>query len=308
MNEKQAKWLTGCGIGCAAVVVIVVAVGFGIYFTVRGTVRDFQNVEKTVSKVEKEYGPARDFRPEPDGRIPAERVEAFLAVRKAAAGARDDFRQKIEYLESMSDQSRSRKSGFRGGMKTMRSAFGLVPAIARFYGDRANALLANRMGQGEYLYIYSLAYFSFLKKDPGDGPERFAMQGNNGVALDTEEQTENAREMQRARAAGQVHRLFRDILRNALEAEPTPAAEAPEPEAAAETRGPKKAPSAVDDADKAWRQAVEKELEALDSNWNRVPWEDGLPKEIEESLEPFRADLEASYDPIMNAMEFSQQH
>ncbi len=38
----------------------------------------------------------------------------------------------------------------------------------------------------------------------------------------------------------------------------------------------------------------------------RVPWEDGLPPAIEESLRPFRDRLEAAYDPVTNPFELAR--
>ena len=295
MQEKHAKWLTGCGIGCAAVVALVVAIGVGAYYAARDVVRDFEKVEKTTSSVDKAYGEAGDYRPDPDGRIPPERIQAFLAVRGRTLKAREEFRQAVDGLRAASSH---KEHGVREGFKAVRSALGIPRLVGQLYSDRANALLENEMGFGEYLYIYSLAYYSLLKKDPGDGPEDLNVADGHTFSVDKHDSSEAVRETHRSQAVAQVHHLFTDILGNALE----PGREVtPEKAPDADTERP---PASRPDSE--WRRAVEKELEALNSNWGRIPWQDGLPKQIEESLAPFRAELEASYDPTMNVLEFGQ--
>ena len=296
MKEKHAKWLVGCGIGCAALVALVVAVGFGAFYAVRDVVRNFEQVNETVSDVDKRYGEARDYTPNPDGRIPPDRIRAFLAVRSRTRPTRDEFRQTMTDIEVAST---GKGRGVGAGFRTVRSALGVPRLLGRLYSDRASALLENQMGFGEYLYIYSVAYYSFLRKDPGDGPENFKMSDDHTITIEGREAREAALETHREHAIGQVRTLFRRFLRNAVE--PAAAAEAaPEAEALPER------PPIGENLE--WRQAVQKELDALDSKWDRIPWEDGLPKQIEESLAPYRAELEASYDPMLNLLEFAPSH
>ena len=74
------------------------------------------------------------------------------------------------------DKQPERKSGLQKFLTVMRTGAGAIPRLAEFERNRADALLEHRMGLGEYWYIYSLAYYSWLKKDPGDGPSRFHTQ------------------------------------------------------------------------------------------------------------------------------------
>ena len=83
----------------------------------------------------------------------------------------------------------------------------------------------------------------------------------------------------------QTNRLFRRILLNA--ANDSKSAE----------KSPEKSP---------WAQTAEKESNALEAKHDRIPWEDGLPPEIEESLRPFKEQLNSSYDPMMNPLEFME--
>ena len=56
----------------------------------------------------------------------------------------------------------------------------------------------------------------------------------------------------------------------------------------------------------AWRERLAGEIAALQDDPFRVPWQDGLPDPIAVSLEPYRAQLEASYDPRTDEFELAR--
>jgi len=51
------------------------------------------------------------------------------------------------------------------------------------------------------------------------------------------------------------------------------------------------------------RELVNAELQTLEADPERIPWEDGLPEEFEAGLEPYRERLEATYSPATNPFE-----
>lgn len=284
MSDKSySKWLTGCGIGCGVLLVLAIAVGLTIFMYTRNAVQEFKQISESVSRVDKELGRIEDYTPEPDGRIPADRVEAFLAVRKATSAARSDLARTIRTLETEFGGPKGQPRGFWHVIRAARTGVGAVPQIARFQKARADALLENKIGQGEYSYIYCLAYYSWLKKDPGDGPDRIKLSNRNSVSWENDEAHDGSvREESRQAVMSYIRRYMRPILRNAVsEAEKGGMAE--------------KTP---------WQQSAEKELAELDSQSQRVPWAEGLPAPIEQSLVPFREELERSYDPLLNVLEF----
>jgi hypothetical protein len=57
--------------------------------------------------------------------------------------------------------------------------------------------------------------------------------------------------------------------------------------------------------DEKWREALKQEIDALDSDRYRFPWQDGVPETIGKHLEPFRQRLEASYSAITNTLEIA---
>jgi hypothetical protein len=281
-KNNYAGWLTGCGIGCGAVLVVALAVLVGGYYFAKRAVEDIQDVVATIAKVEQEFGPVTSFTPGPDGRIPPERMEAFLAVRRETAPLRRDLDQQIADLEDRIAGLKEEQEGrFWGVFSAVRSGLGVIPGIAGFYAGRAEALLENRMGLGEYIYIYTLAYYSWLKKDPGDGPKFLRMADHHSVNWDPKNDPGEAYDARKSQVVREVRDSLTAMLRNSRRNL--------QDSGAGENRG--------------WQRAVEAELLALDSRWGRIPWEDGLPAEIESSLKLFRDQLEDSYDPLMNPLE-----
>jgi hypothetical protein len=51
------------------------------------------------------------------------------------------------------------------------------------------------------------------------------------------------------------------------------------------------------------RLRLEAEIAAMETEPLRLLWETGLPDPIRQSLEPYRGQLEASYDPMVNILE-----
>lgn len=280
--EGDSKWLAGCGIGCAVVIALFLAGGVGTYFFVRDTVHDFAGAKQAAVELAGRYGEIRDFAPPLDGRIAANRLEAFLAVRRATVPARSETRDAIGGLESRIEGfQKGEIRGFWAVLSTVRQGVGAIPSLARLHQDRARALLDQQMGLGEYEYIYVLAYYSWLEKSPGDGPKFLKIGSNNDVNWDPDNDVDGAREARAREIVRRVRSDFRAMFENALAA------------------GRKGAPT----VDRQWLSAVEQELAALNASWDRIPWADGLPEMTKDSLTPSRRELEMSYDELNNALE-----
>jgi hypothetical protein len=52
-----------------------------------------------------------------------------------------------------------------------------------------------------------------------------------------------------------------------------------------------------------WRETLAAEIEAMEADRIRLPWQDGLPDVLEASLKPFRGRIETSYSKVLNALE-----
>jgi hypothetical protein len=286
MNQTQSssstkKWLIGCGIGCGVVIIIVVILLASGYFFVKNIVDEFKNTEAMTEVLTERFGRITDYCPDPDGAIKPERIEAFLSARDAFAPIRERIAKSLETLSQRKDVDDVEVGKPRSMLTMLRLGFGIIPQTAEFIKTRNEALLGAEMGLGEYYYIYVVTYYSWLGKNPEDGP------GFQIVGPDEERDfdywdREDSKEMRRERLLRRLNRMLLPMLHNQLEK----LTEESEPKASEE-----------------WRQMLKKEIEALEQDKERLLWQDSLPEVIALSLNPYKDQLEASYNLMTNLLE-----
>ena len=96
MAGRVKKWQMGCGIGCGLLVVILGGVGTCGYMNVRQIINRAEFFNESVRDITAEFGEPGDFVPAADGRIAADRVEAFMAVRDSMAFLRTEARGSLK--------------------------------------------------------------------------------------------------------------------------------------------------------------------------------------------------------------------
>ena len=289
MNETKSssttkKWLVGCGIGCAVIILILIVLGVGGYVFFKNLIGDFQEQEELMATLTERYGETRDFYPEPDGSIDPNRIEAFLSVRDTFAPFREKLEISMLELQDRAGQSEVEVKKPKNIFEMVKLGFGLVPQIAEFLKFRNQALLDAEMGMGEYTYIYAITYFSWLEKLPEDGPD-FEVTGeeDRGVRL-REGDIEQMREERRDSMLRRLHRTLLPMLQNQHE---------------------KLVARGSSDIQSEWRDLLKAEIQALEDDRFRLSWEDGLPDVIKMSLEPYRDRLERSYNVMTNPFELT---
>jgi hypothetical protein len=289
MNETTSsnttkKWLVGCGIGCAVIVLILIVLGVGGYMFFKNMIGEFQEQEELMEILTERYGQIRDFCPDPDGTISPARIEAFLSVREAFSQSREHLETSMRELQERVGQSEVEVKKPKNVFQMLKLGFGLIPQIAEFLKDRNQALLDAEMGMGEYYYIYAIAYFSWLGKLPEDGPDFEIMgpdeEGSSWGELDREEILEERRDSMLRR----LHRSLLPMIQNQLE---------------------KLVATDISDEKIEWQQALETEIQTMEEDRYRLPWQGGLPDVIKSSLEPFRGRLEQSYNEMTNPFELT---
>jgi hypothetical protein len=286
MEKSTKKWFIGCGIGCGAVVIILlVLLALGFFF-VKDMVYKFEETGELTNSLKDLYGEIEDYTPPPDGRIPYERMEAFLYVRESLTPARVKLDNAISLLDSMRNQETRREDNRRPGqvVRAFKAGFGLIPGIGDFYTLRSQSLLEVEMGLGEYIYIYILSYYSMLEKPPGDGPGFQLMQGDdewNFNKWDTEANFEE----RNVTMTEKINLLILLMLKNQV------------PQLDYPSSGPE---------EDEWRGAFLAEIQALEADSQRSPWKDSLPFVIEASFRPFLTRLENTYSPLTNILELAQ--
>ncbi|MBN2171673.1 MAG: hypothetical protein JW819_10190 [Candidatus Krumholzibacteriota bacterium] len=274
MASRGTKWLVGCGAAGGAVILIVILVG---YFLVRGAIREVRQVVEVQQELVERLGAPESFVPAADGDVPPDRLDRFLAVRASLLGPGDRLRDGL--ADFPPDEMLDGDVGARDVLRTLRSLGDLLSPIIGYLNARNRALIDQEMGLGEYLYIYSSAYYSLLGHSPGDGPvlrkgpdagERL-FEGDGEGTFDSDKTWDRYR------------RVMIEILGNQL--------------------------AALPDADTgeagAWRERLREEIARLRRDDRHVPWSDGLPPALAASLTPRAERLEESYRADLNCFELA---
>lgn len=266
------KWLIGCGAGCLLIALVFLAIVAGGVMFVRNTVSGFEVAVETRAELENRFGTTDEFTPWPGGAIPADRIETFLAARQGMEIERQELADKFAAIPMSEVEAReldSKPSGQKALsiFKIIGSALGLGAEMGEFFAARNASLLSQEMGMGEYSYLYVVIYYSWLGHDPGEGPQ-------TGRDEDDRVDVNFGSPRTDSRARDDLLSMLQNQLRQD------------------ESEG-------TDE----WIGLLTAEIEAMERDPDRYPWQDGLPPSIAESLEPHRDRLEASYDPISNMFE-----
>lgn len=169
------KWLVGCSIGCGAVILlgILLSVGGSLYM-----MRPFNKAIEAQEALTAEFGERETYIPPPQGITP-DRMEAFLSVRRGLMPMCEEFMKIGENFAAMEELDSGGEDPSKGEVikavgNLMGGISGMVGNIGKFTEMRNQVLLENRMGLGEYIWIYVLAYNSWQGNEPNvdfdDGP------------------------------------------------------------------------------------------------------------------------------------------
>lgn len=231
------------------------------------------------------HGRIQDFCPDPYGAIRPERIEAFLAVGNSMTPVKEELEKSIDILSDEKREDQAKEEPSPHVLAKIKTGFGIIPLTAEFVKTRNQALLDAGMGMGEYYFIYVVVYYSWLGKSPVDGPP-FQLVGEDdeerGVFWRRSRRDTMDLEDRLDYTLKRLHRQLLPMLHNQYE---------------------KLTELDVSPIIDPWREALVAEIEAMDSDRFRLPWQDGLPEVLEASFEPFRERLEASYSALLNPLE-----
>lgn len=278
MAKKTPTWLIGCGIGCGALILgLLIMVGLGIAWT-RSATKGFDEAVRNRVELEERYGQPEEYTPPPDGAVPRERMEIFLSVRETIQPTRERIAAVFEKMPLSREAARDfeRMSFTEKLGQTLDiagSAMGMAGDLGTFLHERNEALLEAGMSLGEYSYIYSLSYYAYFRKAPGDGPGD--LPGEGGSPPDG-----STIRVMGTQAKSDVRNNMEAILRNQL--------------------------AAVPEEEAGLREAVAAELEKMAGDRRYLPWQDGLPEAIRASLEPYEGRLKATYRTATNGFELAR--
>jgi len=149
-SSRKWRWL--------ALATVVFFVGAGIYFLIT-TVGESKRLEQRLID---QFGWTNEYTPPLDGFMPAERVESFIRVREAVQSNCKVFQgilhdiNNLEALEEDKEMPAGEKTS--KGLDTFKKMFSAAPKYLEFMDARNSTLLEEKMGLGEYFYIYLASY------------------------------------------------------------------------------------------------------------------------------------------------------
>ncbi len=266
MNSKVVK---GCGIGCAALVLIFVAIaGSGMWYA-KKMAREFDVVQEAETALVEAHGAPGTWTV-PSGLVPTdEQVARFVQVRRETAEWRANLDRAVgDWLEMEQRSTNPLTRAFR----TVQAATEAAPVYAGFWASRNHALLAAEMGPDEYVWLYHLVYHAWLGHDPASGMADADFSAATNFGLDRGEAT-----------GGQA--VVDDLVRQRLRGTIVPLLEG--------------APDGLPEAT-AWR---DDELARLADDSRRWPWQTDLPPAFAVAFAPHESALVAAWSSATNPME-----
>lgn len=278
MKRKPNKWLLGCGIGCGALLLILVVVFGAAFFYLRSTFHGIGVAAESQEALVEAGGEIHDYIPAADGAIPPDRMEIFLGVRESIV--EQQARLEAVFQKFPPDGVEEGEGSFLKAFTVVEALADMISPIGEYVATRNEALIQADMGLGEYFYIYSLAYYSFLDHSPEDGPvvTRKCYPDSEGNRLFSGKDAMFGRSKVRDR----YRRHMLALLRNQVESIPA---------APGETDGD------------GMRSELQNALDRFESHPGRTAWDRGLPPAIESSLAPYRERLEATYHATTNCFD-----
>jgi hypothetical protein len=278
---KAGKWILGCGIGCLLLVAIpvVVLVGGSAWLAYKST-EPFERAAEKRQVLAERFGENEAYTP-PAELIRAERLEVFLAVRERLRNARTTLAGRFEALaltprtaREMEERGVGENLGTAWNMT--KSSFALAPDSAALFEARNEALLSEGMGLGEYTWLYALSYWAALAH-PAQATLADAEQFSDAPAPERP----MAFALFGTIAMTRIRADLRSMLRRTLAALP------------------------ADGSDGRRREQLSDELRRLESDPDRVPWQDGIPPELVEVFGPYRERLESNWNAATNPLELA---
>lgn len=277
MSSTGKKWLLGCGIGCAAHIVLSLGLAGGGLYLYKDTLFGWRDANRARTELLRSTADGRPFVPTWNAEALANRVDAFLMVQTSTSSPATVL---VEILEDLRGTGRDAASAGARPARLWRglrfvSRFG--PRAADYVQIRARALLAAEMSQDEYFYLHSLIYHCWLEHDPASGiaelftalrsaDARFEFLSGD-VVYDPDTDPQDAARYHRRQVAARHRDWLAAMLAAALE------------------------PPASRD----WADAIGAQQSLLEVRSDAVPWRGSVPAAWAAVLEPRRAVLEANW-------------
>ncbi len=241
----------------------------GILITVGGSLfmmGPFRDAIATREALDELYGDQASFTPPADGAVTADRVEAFLTVRDAIMELCADFQQTAAQFQAMDDLDEDAND-----REAMAEGFKLTREVIGMVPRMGKLYEARNVTLGEVeMGLGEYTYIYVMAYGREINPE------------DADDETVFGDKM----ASRRVREILRDMLRRQLNAALDADAQGQD----------------LDDL----RDRLVAEIEILEAEPERLPWQDGLPPAVAASLAPFRDRLDAGFCRETSGLELNQ--
>lgn len=280
MATTGRKWLTGCAIGCVALLVLLGLATMAGYMMVSSTLEGFSAAKHTGDELTETHGAIVEFTPPFPQALPQDRLQLFIRVRESLGqkqqALEDGFMQFPADIEKV---EKNEEGTWRSIFTVFRGLGGMIRPMGEYVEARNLALLDANMGQGEYLFYYGLVYYSWLGHSPNDVPRMGTNHGDeNNVSIRGGKDSAFGP----ARAWRRYHFYTEAMLGNLHIAMTA----ADNPDAAAELK------------------LLTAEMDRLATGPDYIVWSDGLPQAWQTALEPEKERLTNSYNQTANIFEW----
>ncbi len=283
MAERSSRIATGCGIGCGVVAIIIIVIGVLVYNYVKDTVQNVEQIEAISKTLTDKFGREEDFVPTFEQPKFEERLNLFLNLRDTLNVRSTKFYANFtELVDTISGEKKDKN--FWESIGLINTGISVVPEMIKYYSNRNTLLLDYGMSLGEYYFYYIISYFSYLKKSPGDGPPVKIFEDDHskqeGVTIDLEVKDEKAEDVIAIRnfeMTQKVNYLFKHFLINYAESS----------------------------KESELNQLVTSEIDLLNNDRTRIPWEDGLPETLLSTFEVVKEKIESTYVAVVNPIELN---
>ena len=167
MEDSTRGCWKQAAIGCGVMIFLAIAIPLILGVMMMSPLK---RAIDTRHGIEERFGPQEAYVPPASGVPSSERIEIFLAVRRALKGPCADLsaaEEKVQALEEFDDHDEiDRMEVMKQAFSMTKSMMGVGPVISRLYEIRNQTLLESEMGLGEYTYIYTVAYRDQLIEPP----------------------------------------------------------------------------------------------------------------------------------------------
>jgi len=164
------KILLGCAITGIVGCLLLVGGGFLVAHWAQREFGDVEGFKDGKKEMVERFGDREDFVPPLDGSLNPDRVDLFIALREELKDKRDGLAAEasdiIQEVQARKDSDRGHLRKFLDKINSAKRGFTVLKNGFAYVKLRTRTLLDADMSEGEYIYLYGLTAFAWVRWDP----------------------------------------------------------------------------------------------------------------------------------------------